>query len=336
MEMKVDSFISIIAPVRNDEEIVASFITDTVTMLSENYTNYELIIIDDGSEDDTIGVVSQLLGKYDGIRYQRLSRQFGEEVAISAGLDTAIGDYVVVMLPFMDPPECIPEMVQRAINGVDVVFGVRTSRVHEGIMGRLWVKLFYLYCRRFLKLDLTANSTQFRCLSRQAVNAITQIKDRYRYLRLFSSYVGYSSERFEYEPIYRQGKVRGRGFAHSVRYALALIMENSTHPLRLVSWMGFTAAIGNLVYCVYIFAIYIFKEDVLEGWTTLSLQSAAEFFFISLLLTALCEYMGLMLNRLQARPLYYIREEMNSSVLLVDSSRVNVVDESEFSYLDER
>ena len=327
--MKVDKFVSVIAPVRNEEKIVVSFIKDALAILKERYTNYELVIIDDGSEDNTPSLVTDLLREHEGIRYQRLSREFGEEVAISAGLDTAIGDYVVVMLPYMDPPVCIPEMVQRSIDGVDVVFGVRTSRAHEGLISRFFVRLFYSYCKRFLKLGLVEDSTHFRCLSRQAVNAITQIKDSYRYLRLFSSYVGYESQRFEYEPVYREGQVRKRGFAQSASYAVSLVLENSSHPLRFVSWMGLIAAAGNLVYGVYIFGIYFFMEDVSEGWTTLSLQSAAEFFFLSLIMTALCEYMGRMLNRLQARPLYYIKEEKNSSVLLIDRDRMNVVDESE-------
>lgn len=331
--MKIDKFVSVVAPIRNEQEIVDSFIRDTVTVLRENYTNYELVIIDDSSEDKTTDLVTDLLTKYEGIRYQKLSRQFGEEVAISAGLDTAIGDYVVVMLPYMDPPACIPEMVRRSIDGFDVVFGVRTTREHEHLMGRFWTRLFYAFSKRFLKLDLPANSTQFRCLSRQAVNAITQIKDSHRYLRLFSSYVGYNSQRFEYEPVYR-GKVRRRSFVNSVKYAVSLILENSTHPLRIVSWMGLIAAAGNLVYGVYIFAIYFFKENVREGWTTLSLQSAAEFFFLSLILTALCEYMGQMLNRIQARPLYYVKDEKSSSVLLIDRDRMNIVAESELHDLD--
>ena len=327
--MKIDKFVSVVVPVRNEADIIVSFIEETVAILKQHYTNFELIIIDDDSEDDTAQRISGLLDRLEGIRYQRLSRHFGEEVAISAGLDTAIGDYVVVMLPHMDPPACIPDMVQRAIDGIDVVFGVRTTRAHEGWFTRICVKLFYAMSKRFLKLELPENSTQFRCLSRQAVNAITRIKDSYRYLRLFSSYVGYDSQRFEYEPIARNNIIRRRGFFQSLAYAIGLILENSTNPLRFVSYLGLLAALGNLVYGAYIFAVYFFKDNVLEGWTTLSLQSAAEFFFLSLILTALCEYMGRILNRLQARPLYYVRDEKNSSVLLVDHDRHNVVEESE-------
>ena len=332
--MKVDRFVSVIAPVRNEEKIVASFISDTIAILKESYTNYELVIIDDGSEDGTQETVGNLLRGHKGIRYQKLSRQFGEEVAISAGLDTVIGDYVVVMLPYMDPPSCIPDMVRRSMEGADVVFGVRTTRAHEGLFTRFCTKLFYSYSQRFLKLDLPENSTQFRCLSRQAVNAITQIKDSYRYLRLFSSYVGYDRQRFEYDPVYRDGKVRRRGFVQSISYAVGLVLENSTHPLRFVSWLGLMAAAGNLGYGIYIFAVYFLKKNVLEGWMTLSLQSAAEFFFLSLILTAFSEYLGRILPRLQDRPLYYVKEEKNSAVLLVDRDRMNVVDDSELYELD--
>ena len=326
--MDVDKFVSVVAAVRNEADILESFIGDTTAVLKANYANYELIIIDDDSEDGTEALVTELLNQYENIRYQRLSRQFGEEVAISAGLDTAIGDFVVVITPVMDPPAIIPDMVRLSIEGADVVFGVRTTRAHEGFFSRLSVKLFYLCCHRLLGLDLPENSTQFRCLSRQAVNAITQIRDRYRYLRIFSSYVGFQRQPYEYEPVYRQGKVRHRPLAESVSYALALIMENSTHPLRLVSWLGLFAAAGNLVYCLYIFAIYFFKDNILEGWTTLSLQSAGEFFFLILILTALCEYMGIMLNRIQARPLYFIREEKNSTVRPREHDRLNVVPDS--------
>ena len=253
--MKIDRFVSVVAPLQNDADIVESYIRDTVPLLRDNYTNYELVLIDDGSRDETVSVASNLLSEYEGIRLLRLSREFGEEVAISAGLDTVIGDFTVVMLPRMDPPALIPELVSRCIDGTDVVFGVRRTRSGESWLVRKAAAFFYWYCRKLLKLDLPQNSTQFRCLSRQAVNAITQIKDSNRYLRLFSSYVGYERQQFHYDPINRGGKYRPRSFFQSVNQAIALIIENSSHPLRLVSWLGLLAAAGNLAYVAYIFGV---------------------------------------------------------------------------------
>jgi dolichol-phosphate mannosyltransferase len=327
--MKIDRFISVVAPLHDDADIVAAYIRETIPVLRKHYTNYELVLVDDGSLDKTVDVITELLSEYEGIRLLRLSREFGEEIAISAGLDSVIGDFSVVMIPRMDPPEVIPELVQRCIDGVDVVFGVRRTRDKESWLVTKSETVFYWYCRKYLKLDLPHNSTQFRCLSRQAVNAIIQIKDSYRYLRLFSSYVGYEHQQYLYDPINRSGKLQPRNFFKSLNEATSLIMENSAHPLRMVSWLGLIAAAGNLIYVAYIFAVYFFKDFIAEGWTTLSLQNAGQFFLIAIILTALCEYTGRMLNRLRDRPLYYLRGEKNSSVLLVDNERPNVVEDSQ-------
>jgi glycosyltransferase involved in cell wall biosynthesis len=326
--MKIDRFVSVVATLRNDADIVESYIRETIPMLRDNYTNYELVLVDDGSDDETVAIASNLLSEYEGIRLLRLSREFGQEVAISAGLDTVIGDFTIVMLPRMDPPELVPELVSRCMDGSDVIFGVRRTRSGESWFVRVAETFFYWYCHKLLKLDLQKNATQFRCLSRQAVNAITRIKDSDRYLRLLSTYVGYERQQFNYDPINRGGKYRPRGFFQSVNQAIALIIENSSHPLRFVSWLGLLAASGNLLYVFYIFAVYILKEDVVEGWATLSLQNAGQFFLIALILTALCEYTGRMLDRLRDRPLYYLMEERNSSVLLVDKRRRNIAEES--------
>ena len=329
LTMKIDKFVSVIAPLYNNADIVVHYIEETISILKNNYTNYELVLVDDGSLDNTVELAASMLDKFEGIRLLRLSREFGEEVAITAGLETVIGDFTVVMLPLMDPPSMIPEFVKYCIEGSDVVFGVRRTRSHENWLTRCATALFYWYCHKILKLDLTKNATQFRCMSRQVVNAIIQIKDSYRHLRLFSSYVGYARKPIVYDPIKPGKNARKRSFSESVNQALTIIMENSVHPLRFVSWLGVFAATSNLIYAGYIVAVYLLKEDIMQGWTTLSLQNAGQFFFITVILTALCEYTGRMLNRLQNRPLYYLMNEQNSSILLIDRDRHNIVEESE-------
>lgn len=328
LTMKIDKFISVIAPLYNAEDIIIQYIEDTLSILGSSFTNYELVLIDDGSTDSTVERISSVLGQFEGIRLLTLSREFGEEIAITAGLETVIGDFSIVMLPHIDPPDKIPELVQYCIDGYDIAFGVRRTRKHESLFRRKATGLFFWYCHKILKLDLTKNATQFRCMSRQVVNAIIQIKDTYRYLRLFSSYVGYANKPIVYDPIKRGKNPRKKGFGQSINEALTIIMENSAHPLRFVSWLGMFAATSNLIYAGYIVAIYFLKENVIEGWTTQSLQSAGQFFLITVILTALCEYTGRMLNRLQNRPLYYLKNELNSSILLIDRERHNIVEES--------
>ena len=326
--MKVDCFVSVVVPLNDDEDVIETFIEETIAVLRGTYSNFELVLVDDGSSDSSVSKVSRLLERIEGIRLLRLSREFGEEIAIAAGLDSVIGDFTVVMLPHMDPPDLIPELVSRCMAGTDVIYGVRSNRSDDRWLMRKAIAMFYWYCRNALKLDLAENATQFRCMSRQAVNAIIQIRDTYRYLRLFSTYVGFKREELLYSPLAKGSRTRRRSFSQSLSMAMGIIMENSAHPLRFISWIGLLAALGNVIYVVYIVAVYFLKEDIMQGWTTLSLQNAGQFFFVSIILTALCEYMGRVLNRLQNRPLYYLMGELNSNVLLIDRERRNVVEEA--------
>ena len=270
-----------------------------------------------------------MLGRYRGIRLIQLSRRFGTDVAISAGLESVIGDYVVVMLPSMDPPALIPALVERSLSGIDVVFGVRTEPNNDGILFRICSRLFHWYSEKFLQLRLPRNSTQLRCMSRKALNAITQVKDSHRYLRLYSTYVGYPHQEFIYSPIEREGKRHNRDFLEALSTGIDLIIENSRHPLRVVTWTGVGAAIFNLAYINLIVIIYFFKSNVTPGWTSLSFQSAIQFLIVTLMFTTLSEYVGRILERLRDRPFYYVMNEQLSSVLLVEKDRYNIVTDSD-------
>jgi dolichol-phosphate mannosyltransferase len=320
-----DCFVSVVAPVCNDSAIIEAFIKDVIAALRATYVNYELVLVDDGSEDDTVVKINSLLGTYENIRLILLSRQFGVQVAISAGLDSVIGDFVVVMVPNSDPPHLISKIVQQARNGAGVVFGIRNNHAGASLLMRACTAIFYWYCKKSLKLTLPKDSTQFCVLSRQAVNAVIQIKRRSRYLPDLSSQVGYVKKSFVYEPINRSGKPKIKSFIEEINLAIDIIITNSRHPLRFVSWLGIAASIINVLYTGYILSIYLFKPHVAEGWTTLSLQNAGMFFLVFLILTVLSEYIGRILIESQDGPLYYVLDEKNSSVMMADQERKNVI-----------
>lgn len=326
---KSDCFVSIIAPLYNYSQIIKAFVSEVMEVLRNSYTNYELILVDDGCEDDTADKVALLLKEYECIRLLQLSRHYGTEIAISSGLDSAIGDFVVVMLPESDPPELIPELIEQCRKGKDILIGVRHNRCGEPFWMRAGSNLFYWSCRRLFKIPLTKNGTHFRVLTRQVVNALIQVRDKYRYLRLIGVYVGYSSETFIYEPIRRYRRVRTRNLIESINLALQIVFMNSIHPLRLASYLSLFASIFNLIYIAYVILVYLFKDKVAEGWVTLSVQNALMYFFISVILAILCEYVGLMLAKSRGWAAYYIADEKNSSVLIVDRERRNIVQESE-------
>ncbi len=305
-----ESLISIVAPLEGDTTAtVVAFVEETVAVLRDLVTHYEIILVDDGVSPGTVVGVRSLLERYDFVRFLRLSRHFGEETAIAAGLDVAIGDYVIVMLPNMDPPSLIPEFFERVRADADIVYGVRLHRKSEPLWYRAGAKLFYWYINSVVKAAVPKDSTQFRCMSRQVVNAITQIRDPDQYLRLLTSYIGFRKEPLPYAPINRTGAPTVRPKGKDVHLARALVMDHTTHPLRTVLWTGVVIAVFN--------AIVVAAQSG-------QVHDALAFLVLSIMLAFIGEYVGGLSRRMRDRPAYYVREEHTSSVLLREERR-NVV-----------
>ncbi len=199
--MKADLFVSVIAPLENNRDIIEPFLREVSIILRENFTYYEIVLVDNYSKDGSVEVVTSVLSELPGIRMIHLSRAFNLDVAISAGLDSCIGDFLVVMIPVSDPPSLIPELVDRCRQGEGVVTGIKSINPKKGLIRRLFGGIFHWYTKRFLNLDLIPNTSRFQVFSRQAVNAITQIQDRYRLMRLFSVIIGFKTETFTYDPL---------------------------------------------------------------------------------------------------------------------------------------
>jgi glycosyltransferase involved in cell wall biosynthesis len=305
-----ESLISIVAPLEGDTTAtVVAFVEETVAVLRQLVTHYEIILVDDGVSAETVAGVRALLERYDFVRFLRLSRHFGEETAIAAGLDVAIGDYVIVMLPNMDPPSLIPEFFERARADTDIVYGVRLHRKSEPFWYRAGARLFYWYINSVVKAGIPNDSTQFRCMSRQVVNAITQIRDPDQYLRLLTSYIGFRKEPLPYSPINRTGEPTVRPKREAMNLARALVMDHTTHPLRTVIWIGVVIALFNAAVVA------------VQGG---ELHDALAFLVLSVMLAFVGEYVGGLSRRMRDRPAYYVREEHTSSVLLREERR-NVV-----------
>jgi dolichol-phosphate mannosyltransferase len=314
--MSADSLISIVAPLESDSpDAVEAFVEETVAVLSGLVSHHEIILVDDGALEATVARVRKLLERHDFLRFLRLSRHFGEETAITAGLDVAIGDYVVVMLPSMDPPALIPEFLERARGETDVVYGVRLHRKNEPFWYRIGARLFYWYMNSVVRLGIPRDSTQFRCMSRQVVNALTQIRGPDQYLRMLTSYIGFRKEPFPYSPINRSGSfVRPKSDALDL--ARALVIDSTTHPLRVAVWTGVGLAALNL--------LFVTLHSAVGDIAGVAFHEAVAFLVIALMLLAIAEYVGSISQRLRDRPAYYVREEHTSSVLLREERR-NVV-----------
>lgn len=324
--MNSDAFISVVAPLPADAGL--DFVRRLSGVLSGAFTNHEIILVDDLADGAASAPLRDLLKSVECLRVIRLSRRLTFDVAVTAGLESSIGDFVVIMDPRSDPPERIPEMVARAAEGIGIVVGVDVNPPPRSWPTSRLAGLFHWYVRKFLGTDLIPNSTNFRVLSRQAVNAVVGIKGRYRQLRFLTSTVGYGRYTISYERL-PTGSTGGPSFVTLVSEAADMLIANSTHPLRAVSLLGLVASGLNLLYLGYVVVIYLIKRDVAPGWTTLSMQTGGMFFLLFLLLAILSEYVGRILAESRVQPLYNVLDELNSSVLLKDVDlRRNVVGES--------
>jgi glycosyltransferase involved in cell wall biosynthesis len=324
-----DLFASVVAPLHDDEDIVEAFTREVLEVLKARYENYELVLVDDGSTDATPTRVAALLDEERCVRLIRLSRRFGRDVAISAGLDTVIGDFVVVLIPETDPPELIPRFIEQARAGAGIVYGIRARRPKEPFYLSLGTRLFYWYFNRVVGVDLPRNSTDYRAYSRQTVNAITRIKDRLRYLRTFGAYVGFGGQPLVYEPRPRRARTKSRTPAEALALAINMTVANSIQPLRIVSVLALVLSALSGLHIVYVLLARLFSPVVVAGWTTQQLYVSFMFLFLFVVLAVLCEYVGRLLGEITNRPLYFVLEEKTSGVLLVDEKRRNVVTSSD-------
>jgi dolichol-phosphate mannosyltransferase len=318
--------VSVVATLQDDGARVEGFVRAVHGVLRGHYENYELVLIDDGSRDDTQARLGPLLAELDCVRVVRLSRRFGREAALQAGLEGAIGDVVVVLQIGADEPALVPALVQAARSGSGAVCGVDPVRAGQSALQRQGAKLFYRVCRELLDLELVEDATGLLALSRPALNALLLIKDKHRHLQVFLPYIGFDLQRYVYQPAGERG--RRLGLLGGLERALAIAVTGSLRPLRLVSWLSFAASAFNGLYILYVVAIALFKRDVAEGWPTLSLQQGLMFFLLFLVLAVLSEYVARVLAESRQRPAYLIRDERNSSVVVADVERRNVVSDS--------
>src|SRR3954466_6517596 len=324
--MITDSFISIVAPLEGEGAVaVEAFIEETIAQLRAIVSHYEIILVDDGTTDDSRERVQALLARYDFVRFLKLSRHFGEETAIAAGLDAAIGDYVIVMLPNMDPPALIPQFFDRVRSSADLVYGVRLHRKNEPLWYRAGASVFYGYVNGVLKSGLPRDSTQFRCMTRQVVNAITKIRDPESYLRTLTSYVGFRKEALPYAPINRNGRPTVRPTADAFHLARSLTIDYSTQPLRFVAWLAVFVALTLTAMSGWQFGAGRLDPARARDIDPILFILSLQFLVVTIVLAAIAAYVASVARRTRSRPAYYVQEEQTSSVLLREERR-NVVD----------
>jgi len=321
-------FVSVVVPLANDGDILAGFVDELVTVLRAEWRNHEVVLVDDGSRDSTRVVATKLLARHEGLRYLRLSKRCGPEVAILAGTDGVIGDVVVVLEPESDPPALLPKFIESARSSGGIVFGVRSRALAHGALYGLGRHFYARSTAHIFELELPAQASLYMAFTRQALNAVSQIKDKSRALRVFGAVVGFPRSFITYDPLPRRPSVRRKSVTEGLERGVSLLVTSSTRPLRYVALLGLGASLLSFAYLVYVLVVVLIRKRVAEGWVTLSVTTSAMFVVLFIILAVLAEYVGRLLEETRDRPLYFIAEERSSSVVELDQARRNVVHES--------
>jgi dolichol-phosphate mannosyltransferase len=315
--MKNETFISVVAPLLGESELLGEFIQQTSDVLAKHYSNYEIIFIDDNSSQKNSETLKKLLQSVECIRVLKIAKCESFDIAATAGLDSAIGDYAVIMDSAMDSPRLIPQLVELSASGSGIAVGINKVPLQKSILANTLSKVFHWYFEKYVGVNLIPGSTHFRALSRRVVNAIIEIKGKYRKIRYLSTASGFESAQMPYVP----NKVHRLTFWNLFSESAEMLIANSAHPMRVLSILGLLASSLNLVYILYVIITYVIKKDVAPGWTTLSLQAGGMFFLLFALLAMMGEYLGRILSETRIEPVYKIQDELNSSVLLKQSEK---------------
>lgn len=320
-ETQEDIFVSAVIATAGDGVRLSGYVTKLSRVMAVHYTNYEIIVVDNGTEPTEIKALTKLLVKVPCLRIISLSQRERYDTAVFAGLDSAIGDYVCTLNPAVDPIDAIPDII-RENQRTDAVQGVSRVPIKSAFGSQLGRRLFYWYNRKYIGIDIPLNATYFASYNRAVVNAVTATSRSHRHIRHLVRAVGYQPVRFTYQPM--SNPASQRTLKTGVIEALEIAASYSTHPLRFVTWLGFFAGIINILYVVYVIMVNLTKSHVTEGWTTTSLQLSGMFFILFATMVILAEYIGRILIESRHEPQYYVRDEKSSSVGLADRFRRNI------------
>ena len=306
------TLLSVVVPCYNEEPVIEETHRRlTATLAALDVGDFEVIYVDDGSRDGTAQRLRRLHESDPHVRLLRFSRNFGHQIAVTAGLEHANGDVVVLIdADLQDPPEVIGEMLAKWRDGFDVAYGVRTDREGESAFKRGTARLFYRVVNSFSDTTIPLDVGDFRLMDRRVVLALRAMPERARFVRGMVSWVGYRQAAVPYR--------RAARFAGETKYPLfkmlGLAIDGLTSfslvPLRLASWVGFVASALAMIGIVYALSVRLMTKEWVPGWATVFV---AALFLGGIQLVALGiigEYVGRAYFESKRRPLYFLEERL--------------------------
>jgi glycosyltransferase involved in cell wall biosynthesis len=300
--------ISIVAPIFNEEQVIDTFYHQLCVVLDEMKLPAELIFVDDGSRDNSADILNKLQQDDPRIAIVQLSRNFGKEIALTAGLDHSHGDAVIVIdTDLQDPPELIPQLIEEWRNGYDVVYAQRLKREGESWFKKMTAHNFYRLIRRTSDINIPADTGDFRLLSRRAVEALGQLRERHRFMKGLFTWIGYPQKAVKYNRQPRRAGHTKWNYWKLWNFALEGITSFSTAPLRLATYFGLLVALFSFIYGAYIIYKTLAHGNPVPGYPSLMVVILFLGGIQLIGIGIIGEYLGRLYDESKQRPLYLLK-----------------------------
>jgi dolichol-phosphate mannosyltransferase len=306
--------ISIVVPCFNEQEVFVETnrrLNSVLSQLPNDLYQYEIIYVNDGSTDQTLSLIKQALSEDKHLKCLSFSRNFGHQIAITAGLDACKGDAAVVIdADLQDPPSVILEMIKQWEQGYDVVFGKRKDREGESSFKLLTAKYFYKLINRLSDVDIPRDTGDFRLMDRNALNQFLLMRESYRFVRGMVAWIGFNQTFVEYD---RESRFAGQTkypLKKMLRLASDAILSFSNTPLKIATFVGFITSIAAFIGIIYSLYVRLFTKSWVDGWAFLMIAILLIGGIILIVLGVIGEYVGRIYGEIKHRPLYIVKDKI--------------------------
>lgn len=302
--------ISVVVPIHNEEGNIQPLYKRLKQVVSKLGLTHEFVFVNDGSQDKSLVLLRELAKADKAVQYLDLSRNFGHQIAVTAGLDASRGDAVVIIdADLQDPPELIEELYQRHKEGFEVVYAKRRSRKGESWLKRFTAKQFYRLMARLTNIDIPLDTGDFRIIDRKVVEVLKQMPEQNKFLRGQISWAGFRQTAVEYDREERNAGKTSYTYRKMIRFAIDGITSFSEAPLRFVFMMGMLVSGVAFLVILYSLISYLFLEDYVRGWAS-TMVSILFIGGIQLIgIGIIGEYLARIGANVRQRPLYIVAEK---------------------------
>ncbi|HKB55687.1 MAG TPA: glycosyltransferase family 2 protein [Ramlibacter sp.] len=302
--------LSCVIPCWNEARSLGLLLPVLGELLPKWSRDWEVVLVDDGSTDDSETVMAEWATR-PGFRVVQLSRNFGKEAALTAGLQAAAGDVVVMMdADLQHPPAMIGEMVKRWHDGADVVYAVRENRDDESLFKRTGARLLYTLINRTDRVHVPPDAGDFRLLDRAAVDALLALPERNRFMKGLYAWIGFNSVALPYTPLPRVHGASRFSALSLIGMTLDALTAFTTWPLRLASAAGVAMALAGFVYGAYLTVAYFLYGSHVSGWTTIVVSLLLFMGVQMICLGIMGEYVARIFLEVKGRPLYVVKRDL--------------------------